>query len=171
MAESKANTPKVLVAVASKHGSTQEIAERIWKVLCYQGISADFKKIDSINNPNEYDAFVLGSAVYVGNWLDSAKKFVSNNTDLLKQKAVWFFSSGPVGDPAKPSAEKAVQINDLIASVIPKEHHLFSGKIDKSRLSFGERAIMLTVGAKDGDFRNWQEIEAWAKKIAIELKS
>lgn len=171
MAEKGAQQTKVLVAVASKHGSTQEIAERIWRVLCDNGINADFKKIDSVNNPKEYSAFVLGSAVYVGNWMDSAKKFIDENSDLLKKQPVWLFSSGPIGEPAKPSAEKAVQINEIIANVIPKEHHLFNGKIDKNRLSFGEKAIMLTVGAKEGDYRNWQEIEAWAIKIATDLKS
>jgi menaquinone-dependent protoporphyrinogen oxidase len=43
---------------------------------------------------------------------------------------------------------------------------VFSGKIDKAKLGFGERAITMALRAPEGDFRDWVEIEAWADGIA-----
>jgi menaquinone-dependent protoporphyrinogen oxidase len=48
---------------------------------------------------------------------------------------------------------------------------VFSGKIDKSELSFPEKAVLMAVRAPEGDFREWDEIEAWAGDIARTLKS
>lgn len=169
-AKSVQGGPRVLVAVASKHGATQEIAEKIWRVLGEKGINADFKKIDASTDIHDYDAFVLGSAVYVGSWLDQAKKFIQLNSKDLSKKTVWLFSSGPVGTPAKPTEEKSVQVSDIIMATKAKEHRIFNGKIDKSRLNYGEKAILLAFGTKEGDYRNWPEISAWAESIAKYVK-
>lgn len=161
---------KVLVAVASKHGSTQEIADKIWRILGKRGIHADFKKIDESTDIAGYEAFIIGSAVYIGSWLEQAKHFIERNAKDLQRSTVWLFSSGPVGSPAKPSTEKAVNIADILVTSKAKEHRLFNGKIDKNRLNYGEKALILAVGAKEGDYRDWKEIGAWANKIADELK-
>lgn len=163
--------PKVLVAVASKHGATQEIAEKIWRILGESGISVDFKKIDASTDIRDYDAFILGSAVYVGSWLEAAKDFVEKNSEDLSKKPVWLFSSGPIGEPAKPAGDKSVNISDILMATKAKEHRIFNGKIDKNRLSFGEKAIILAVGAKEGDFRDWPEITAWAKSLVKAIKT
>ena len=52
----------------------------------------------------------------------------------------------------------------IVELVAPVEHRIFAGKIDKSELGFGERAIMIAVRAPDGDFRDWDEIAAWAER-------
>jgi menaquinone-dependent protoporphyrinogen oxidase len=38
--------------------------------------------------------------------------------------------------------------------------------LDKSLLSFGERAMVTAMRAPLGDFRDWDEIAAWAGDIA-----
>lgn len=67
------------------------------------------------------------------------------------------------------AAEAAVKIDDILAVTRARAHQLFSGKIDRSRLSFGERAFMTAVRAHEGDYRDWSEIAAWAAGIADEL--
>jgi len=80
-----------------------------------------------------YEAFVLGSAVYFGNWLQEARGFVEAHGHELAARPVWLFSSGPIGDPPEPSEEKAVHIEAIREATGAEDHRLFGGKLDKSR--------------------------------------
>ncbi len=159
----------VLVAAASKHGATWEIAEAIGRALRERGVDADVKRAEDVVGLQGYDAVVLGSAVYVGIWLEAARHLVDTHANELAARPTWLFSSGPIGDPPKPAAETAVKIDDIFTVTSAREHRLFSGKIDKSRLSFGEKAFMTAVRGHEGDYRDWNEIETWAAGIADEL--
>jgi menaquinone-dependent protoporphyrinogen oxidase len=160
----------VLVAAASRHGATQEIAEAIGRVLEEQGVEADVWPVDEVETPATYDACVLGSAVYVGNWLEAAREFVDAHGDELARKPTWLFSSGPIGDPPRPDAEHAVQIGEIREKTGARDHRLFAGRLDKRLLGFGERAVVLAFRAAEGDFRDWEEIESWAREIAETLR-
>ncbi|HLG90671.1 MAG TPA: flavodoxin domain-containing protein, partial [Candidatus Saccharimonadales bacterium] len=85
---------KVLVAVASKYGGTQEIAYVISKIMSKCGIDTDVKNIETDSDIASYDAIVLGSAVYHGNWLKSARDFVDKHAEELASRPTWLFSSG-----------------------------------------------------------------------------
>jgi menaquinone-dependent protoporphyrinogen oxidase len=161
---------KVLVATASRHGATQEIAEAIGRTLNAEGVGASVAAIADAGDPAGYDAFVLGSAVYMGHWLDVATKFVESRSTVLSARPTWLFSSGPIGDPPRPSEPEAVDVADLVSKTRAKGHKLFAGKLDKRQLGFGERAVMLAFRAVEGDYRDWQEVEAWARAIAGELR-
>lgn len=160
---------KILVAVASKHGSTQEIAYFIAKVIRERGIEADVKNIEDVAGISGYQAVVLGSAVYAGSWLKSAMDFVDERAGELSKLPVWLFSSGPIGKI--PAASNAVKIEGQMAKTKALEHRLFGGKVDKSQLSFAQKAMLYAVGAQNGDFRDWAEIENWAADIARSLSS
>ena len=51
----------------------------------------------------------------------------------------------------------------------PRSQRIFFGALDPSRLSFTEWMMVKAVSAPQGDFRNWQAIEAWAESIARHL--
>ena len=88
----------------------------------------------------------------------------------LAGKPVWLFSSGPVGDPPRPE-EDPVDIADVLAATKAREHRVFAGRLDKRRLGFGERAIVVALRVREGDFRNWAEIQGWASQIADSLRT
>ena len=161
----------VLVAYASRHGATREIAEAIAAELSELGAEAIACDAAEVDDLRPFDAVVLGSAVYVGSWLEPARKLVELHADELSSRRIWIFSSGPIGEPPKPDAAKAVQVDAIVERVRPEEHRLFAGKIDKSKLGFGERAVMHAVRAAEGDFRDWDEIRGWAAEIAAALRA
>jgi menaquinone-dependent protoporphyrinogen oxidase len=160
---------KVLVCAASKHGSTKEIAEAIGRRLTEAGLTVDVNDVGDVSDLTQYDAVILGSAVYMGNWLESARQFATEHAGDLATRPTWLFSSGPTGDPPRPSADKAVSIDPIIAAVTPRDHRLFAGKLDRHQLSFPERALVLAVRAAEGDYRDWEEIASWAAEIAAVL--
>ena len=159
----------VLVAYASKHGSTQGIAERIAEKLRQLGKEAEARPVDAVKDPGSYEALVIGSAIYYGSWLKEATEWVSRNQAVLARRPVWLFSVGPLGtdfmDDEQQPKEKAV----FQETIRPRDQRTFFGALDHSRLSFAERMMAKGVRAPEGDFRDWQAIEAWAASIARDL--
>ncbi|HKA69886.1 MAG TPA: flavodoxin domain-containing protein [Actinomycetes bacterium] len=159
---------RVLVTAASKHGATAEIATEIGRALAEQAVDVDVTPIEDTPGIGDYDAVVLGSAVYVGHWLKSATEFVEDHSAELAERPVWLFSSGPVGEPPKPP-EEPVDAADMVTASAAREHRVFSGRLDSSQLGFAERAIVTALHAPEGDYRDWGEIRAWAAGIAESL--
>jgi menaquinone-dependent protoporphyrinogen oxidase len=161
---------KVLVTAGSKYGATAEIAEAIGEVLRERGHEVTVAQVEEVDDVEAFDAAVIGSAVYTGRWLKPAKEFVERHGEALAKRPVWLFSSGPIGDPPKPE-EDPVDASPLVGATGAREHRVFAGKLEKSGLSFGEKAIVLAFRAPEGDYRDWDEIRGWASGIADALEA
>jgi menaquinone-dependent protoporphyrinogen oxidase len=159
---------KVLVSVASRHGSTAEIANVIAAVLRTNDIEADVVSPEAVASLDGFDAVVLGSGVYAGHWLEPAKAFVGRYRIELTERPVFLFSSGPIGDPPKPTQDP-VDVAELDASTDAVDHQVFAGRVTRSQLNVFERLITKVVHA-EGDFRPWDEVADWANEIARYLK-
>lgn len=160
--------PTILVTVASKYGSTQEIAAFVGRVLAEHGLNVSVMGVEDVTSLAGIDAVVAGSAVYAGHWLKPAREFLERHATDLKTKPVWLFSSGPIGDPAKPQ-EDPVDASSLVELTGARDHRVFAGKLDRRVLNFGEKAIVIALRAREGDFRDWSEIGEWAAGIARTL--
>ena len=158
---------RVLVTAASRHGSTFEIAEAIAEVLTDRGLTADVKPVEHVSTLDPYDAVVLGSAIYYGHWMKTAIQFADTFVDDLVARPVWMFSSGPV-ESTEPAADEA-EAPPLEGAIVPRGYRVFLGALDKGELGLAERSIVRVVGAGYGDFRQWDEIRAWAESIAGDL--
>lgn len=154
---------KILVTAASKHGSTQAIAEAIGEELRHAGHVVDVVDAAQASGVVGYDAAVIGSAIYAGSWMKEAREFVAQNQSALLQMPVWLFSSGPLGaeDP-QPQADPT-QLPELLAQTNARGHRIFVGSLQKEDLNFGEKLIVKAVKAPYGDFRDWDAIRAWAR--------
>ena len=159
---------RVLVSAASRHESTTEIAGAIGAVLRGSGHDVDVLAPADVTAVERYDAVVLGSAIYAGRWLDPATTFIDRNREALAHRPVWLFSSGPIGDPPLPSNQEA-RVLAIGRDIAPREHRIFSGRLERTRLGFLERTITSALKAPDGDYRPWEEIRQWATKIAASL--
>ncbi len=172
----------ILVAYASKHGATKGIAERIADRLRSAGLEAEARPVKDVRGVAGYDAFVIGSALYLFHWMKEAQAFVRHSRGALAGRPVWLFSCGPIGTETVDKDGRNVvdvagprELPDLIDAVHPREHHVFFGAYDPNRrpIGLGERFIGLMPAARAafpaGDFRDWAEIEAWADAIARDL--
>jgi menaquinone-dependent protoporphyrinogen oxidase len=175
---------KVLVAYATRHGATAGIAERIAATLQSEGLVAEARPAASVRTLASYDAFVVGSAAYMFHWLGDATKLVRSHRAELAAKPSWFFSSGPLGteplnEKGQDQKEAAIpkEVPELVAAVNARGHAVFFGAYDPAAKPIGiaERAMKLMPAARDslpaGDFRDWAEVEDWARSIAADLRS
>jgi menaquinone-dependent protoporphyrinogen oxidase len=165
---------RALVAYASKHGSTREIAEKIAHVLSRSGLPVDVSPCHLVADPASYGAVVFGSAVYFGNWRRKAVRFLEAWEKLPSAPPLWLFFSGPTGkgDP-KVQAMNGQGIPDrrrsLIEHMKPRDIAFFHGKVEAAGLHFLEKWAIRNVQAPMGDFRDWDAIAAWAGGIADAL--
>ncbi len=156
---------RVLVTYASKHGSTQGIAEAIGGRLRERGVDAEVRPVRDVDDMERYDAVVVGSAVYLGSWMKEALAFLDRHAEALRRIPVWLFSSGPTGTDPTDAALLDKQRRRLDA-VGARGHHLFRGALDPEHLGFLERRVVKAAKTPLGDFRDWSEVECWADEIA-----
>ena len=161
---------KVLVCAATKYGATGEIADAVADVLAERGLEVTVIPPEQAGAIEQFDAVVLGSAVYMGQWMKPARELVDRSAAALAARPVWLFSSGPVGEPAKPT-ENPVDVSEILQSTKARDHRVFTGRLVRKHLSFPDRAMASAIRAAEGDFRNWAEIRAWAAGIASALQS
>ncbi len=162
---------KVLVAVASKHGSTREIASAIVDELHNSAIDADLRDVAEVGAIRGYDAVILGSSVYMGNWLPEAQNFPAHHRAALSKLPVWLFSSGPVGEQDPQPHDDPKRLSPTLNGVEAHDHKVFVGKLDPKGLGFGERIAAKWAQVPYGDFRDWDDIRRWARQIATELSA
>jgi menaquinone-dependent protoporphyrinogen oxidase len=161
---------KILVTTASKHGATAEIGAAIAAALRDAGLDVTEAPAAEVGSVADYEAIVIGSGVYAGRWLGEARELVKRESAALRGRMVWLFSSGPLGDPPRPELDP-VDVPEMVETSGALEHRVFPGRIDRSQLGLGERAIVSLVRAPEGDYRTWQEIQAWARGIASSLEA
>lgn len=160
---------RVLVTVASRHGATREMGDVVAEVLREAGHVVDVAEPDDVDRVMPYDAVVLGSAVYVGRLAASLRDLVLRQGAHLRLRPVWLFWSGPVG--ANPTTSVPDDVQAMVEETGAREARCFVGALDKASLSLSERALVALVRAQDGDFRDLDEVRAWAVGVAAELQS
>lgn len=156
----------IVVAYASKHGSTAGIAEHIAARLREHGSEAEVRAAEDIAELGGAHAVLVGSAIYAGSWMKEAIAFVDRHADVLTRLPVWLFSSGPLGEQVVDEEEQPKQLREISDRIDPRGHRIFAGALDTASLGFGERMIVKAVKAPEGDFRDWDAIVAWADEIA-----
>lgn len=173
---------RVLIVHASQYGSTKGIAERIGENLRQRGFETLVRDVKDATDPAPFDAFVIGSAAYYFHWMKPATAFVRRHRTLLAGKPVWLFSSGPLGTKTKDDQGRDIcatlepkEIAEFRLALRPRDHRVFFGALVPARLGFLHRLMFHLPANRDqqlfpvGDFRNWNDIDAWAVKIADEL--
>jgi len=133
------------------------------------GLQVEVQPVETAGDLEQYQAIVIGSAVYFGAWMHEAVDFVRRNRARLAERPVWLFSSGPTGEatPSDPTALRSVA--ELHTAIGPRGHRVFRGALDRHQLSFPERVIVRGVKAPEGDYRDWDTISVWAESIARAL--
>lgn len=159
---------RVLVAYATKLGSTQEIAETIGRVIRESdaGLEVDVLAARDVADVTAYDAVILGSALYAAHWQRDANRFVTRHLAELQGRPAWLFSSGPLDRSADwgrlPVAPAVALTTDPIGA---RDHRTFGGRL----LADAPVDPQVLATHPVGDFRDWDAIRAWAQGIAMEI--
>ncbi|MFN3538670.1 MAG: flavodoxin domain-containing protein [Rhodococcus sp. (in: high G+C Gram-positive bacteria)] len=158
---------RILIATASRHGATREIGQWLGSNLSHElssvdgATTVDVRDASDVDSIVEYDAAIIGSGVYMGRWLRDARSLIAREQAELETMPVWLFSSGPV-DGSTPAETQPKETKAAWAI----EHRVFGGKLDHSKLSRFERAVVRLIKAADGDSRSPADVARWAEAIS-----
>ncbi len=165
----------MLVTVASRHGATADLAERLAADLQESAagrrcrLTAVHRRVEQDPEPAQFDAVVLGSSVYAGRWAEPARRWANQHLDVLRRRPVWLLSSGPIGERPFPPDE-AHDVGPLADELGARGRRTFPGRLDPARLGVADLAVVTAMRAPHGDFRDWAAVRSWAEEIAAELE-
>ncbi|MGW5861544.1 flavodoxin domain-containing protein [Streptomyces sp. NPDC055239] len=162
-------TVKVLVAYATKNCSTAEIARTITEVLRKEGLESEMRPVSEVGDVQAYDAVVLGSPLYAGRWHKDARRFVRRRAKSLAERPVWLFSSGPLDASAgERDIPPVPAVRRALIRLDARDHVTFGGCLEEG--AKGRIARMIIKSGKGGDFRDFDQISAWARGIGATLR-
>ena len=170
-----ASDNRVLVACASKFGSTRGVAEKVAATLREGGNHVALRPVDQVDDVRAYDAVVFGSAVFNQRWMPEGERFMRGNLDALADRPVWLFSVGTFGDRKRiigPLMKREPKgIREFKAASGARDYRVFAGVIDRHQWPFLSRLFYHALGGRLGDNRNWPGIEEWANGIVTTLRN
>lgn len=163
----------VLVAYATKYGSTQEIAEAVTATLRESGLEADIQPMREVRTIAGYSAVVMGAPLYMFRWHKDALRFLSRHHEALMERPVAIFALGPFNDDEKEWQEVRAQLDKELAKfpwLAPVAVEIFGGKFDPATLRFPLNLLPALKQMPATDIRDWTAIRAWASSLVVKLR-
>lgn len=147
----------ILIAYATRHGGTAEIARMIRDRLWLHGLVVDARPAGEVEDLDAYDAVIVGAPLYLNVWHRDARRFVKRHAEALRAMPVWFFSTGAIDSSASERIIPPVRAVDrLIHRVHARGHVTFGGVSTDPRIA--------------AEYRDPRHIRTWADSIAEVLR-
>ncbi|MVU78376.1 flavodoxin [Nocardia sp. ET3-3] len=164
---------RILVAYATRYGTTREIAAVVAAALRESGLEVDCRAMDDLHSIDDYRGIVLGAPFYYGRWPRAARRFLDRFGPVLAHRDVAVFATGRI-EPDRPEAESRSQLDALLERyrwLQPFAVALFGGRWDPAALRGFDRWMHKLPGSPlhtltATDLRNWDAIGEWATHVA-----
>ncbi|MHC1784855.1 MAG: flavodoxin domain-containing protein [Anaerolineaceae bacterium] len=161
---------KILVAYASVHGSTREIAEVIAKTLKHDGVSADIQPASKVTSLEGYDMVILGAPQYMFHLQKDALRFLKKFRKIIENGLpVAIFAGGSI---EKDDAEERQIIRDRLEQELaqfswfkPASMLIVGGRFNPNNLRFPYNLIPALKTLPPVDYRVWPAIQTWAQTL------
>jgi menaquinone-dependent protoporphyrinogen oxidase len=168
----------ILVAYATRYGSTQEVAEAVAATLREHRLEVDLQPAKQVRTLDRYRAVVLGAPLYIGRWLKDAQRFLTLHRQALTERPTAIFTLGPTRAGEQEWQSVRAELDQQLAQfpwLTPVAFELFGGKYDPARLRFPDSLLTLLPASPlhqmpASDVRDWNAIRAWADDLAAKLQ-
>ncbi|GAA5262083.1 flavodoxin domain-containing protein [Methanocalculus sp. MC3] len=161
---------RILVAYATRAGSTAGVAGAVTEVLRDAGYDVDLSLLNSDLIPEHYDAVILGGPIYMGA-MREVEEYVHAHHAALESRFKAAFAVGMsfVEDDEEKRAVARDALSKAISPFEPAHLGYFAGKTDPAKLSFLQKVALKVVSSPIGDFRDYEAIKAWALEVSRDL--
>lgn len=163
----------VLVAYATRHGSTQEVAEAVAASLRERGLDVELQPAREVQGLERYQAIVLGTALYMFHFHKDARRFLARHRTTLSVRPVAIFALGPFNNEEKEWEGVRAQLEKELTTfpwLVPVAKEVFGGKFDPAKLRFPYNLVPALKRLPVSDIRDWKAIHDWASDVAEKLQ-
>ncbi len=166
---------RVLIAYATRAGSTETVAQAVAEALRSEGLEVDVKPVRAVTSLAGYTGVIVGSAIRAGKPMPEVVAFVEKHERELSRVPVAYFvvCLTMKDDTDENRCTVAAYLDALRArtpDVKPVDVGLFAGVMNSARLPFLLRLLIRAMKAPDGDFRDWEAIRTWAAGVALAFR-
>jgi menaquinone-dependent protoporphyrinogen oxidase len=160
---------RILVTYGSARGGTQGLAEMVADDLRAEGFEVDLLPPRQVRRLEGYDAVIVGGALYAFRWHRASRGFVRRHAAELRQRPVYFFSSGPLDDSASRGDIPPVKgVQALMEKTGVRAHITFGGRLRPDAKGFPASAM---AKKHAGDWRDAEQVKHWTQTIASQLRA
>jgi len=163
----------ILVAYATRYGSTQEVAEAVASTLRERGLAVDIGPMRQVHTLDQYRAVVLGAPLYMFHWHKDALHFLARHRAALTARPVAIFALGPFHAEEKEFQEVRGQLEKELAKfpwLRPAAIAIFGGKFDPQKLTFPYNLVPGLKNMPVSDVRDWTAIRTWASDLVAQFQ-
>jgi menaquinone-dependent protoporphyrinogen oxidase len=165
---------KILVIYAGNYDSTKEIAQFIAGIIGEMGGNIEVRSVDEHPGIASYDAVIIGSAARMDKLLGKTLRFARRRANDIRQKTTaYFVTCITMKNDTPENREKAWGFLQPLCQIKePVGIGLFGGKLEYNRIGFLWKTLARqdkTGTMAEGDFRNWEQIKAWAKEVGNKM--
>jgi menaquinone-dependent protoporphyrinogen oxidase len=158
---------KILVTYGSKLGGTEGLAAMVGDELRQVGFDVDVRPTAGVTEVADYDAVIVGGALYANRWHRDAARFVRRHRRQLRGLPVWLFSSGPLDGSAETKEIAPVgQVRKLMRQVDAAGHQTFGGRLAPDATGLVVRSMAKRLS---GDWRSPVHVARWTAEIVDQL--
>jgi menaquinone-dependent protoporphyrinogen oxidase len=153
----------ILVAYATKRGSTHEVAEAVAETLRDHGLAVEVRSAAEVRELDRYDGAVVGGALYMGRWHRDARRLLSRFRRELEALPVAVFGMGPLTSSEQDVAGSREQLDRALErtpELEPVAVAIFGGVVHPQQLHFPLNRM------PESDARDWDAIQEWAVEVA-----
>jgi menaquinone-dependent protoporphyrinogen oxidase len=172
-------TKKVLIAYATVHGSTAEIAEFMGQMFGENHFDVTVANVETLESVAGYDAYILGSAIHAGMWLTPMSRFLDRfENELAKQPLYFFITCIRILEPDgyQHALENYVH-RDTLEKIGARDIAIFAGKLRLDAIDLRDRWTLSlrydgsqAPGMLNDDYRDWNAIRNWTARVRSELE-
>lgn len=168
----------VLIAYATRGGSTGEVAQAIAAAMAEAGLPAEAQAVEQVDTLSGREAIILGAPLYVGRFPKEFHRFLRVHREALHRQHPWFFAVGPTRnreedfEGARKQAEKQLSAYPWLDV---KDVQVFGGRWSMQNLPFPFSLLLRIPGnplkkIPMEDIRDWAAIRAWGTGVARQIR-
>lgn len=155
----------ILIAYATRGGTTQGLAEAIARVMREKGALFEVRPVEQIRDLSAYRAVVLGSGVRDEKWLPEAIHFVSDHQQTLaKLPLVYFLVYSQLLQEFPQRIEEVLgHLSEVRRTAEPIEVAIFS----RDQRSVPPQMLVNARAIPQGKWSGWEPISSWAERVYL----
>jgi|SRR5579863_3663696 len=169
--------PSVLIAYATRSGSTGEVAQAIGAAFHEAGLESDILPVSHVKSFEGKSTVILGTPLYIGHFPKDFYRFLAAHRHALGALRCWCYVLGPTrNEPADFEAARKQATRQLLRYgwFHPIDVHIFGGRWSVQGAPF-PFSLMLHLPGNPlskipmSDVRDWSAIHDWTMGIACQI--